>query len=74
MMNANARVIWGATVNPLQEGKLKVTLVMAGLNTPQTLGGLGKIAPQLFDLEPYAEIERPLEINLNLYQMEKDVL
>jgi cell division protein FtsZ len=74
MMNANARVIWGATVNPLQEGKLKVTLVMAGLNTPQTLSGLGKIAPQLFDLEPYAEIERPLEINLNLYQMEKDVL
>jgi cell division protein FtsZ len=74
MMNANARVIWGATVNPEQEGKLKVTLVMAGLHPPQTLSSLGKIAPQLFDLEPCAEIEQPLAVNLNLYQMEKGPL
>jgi cell division GTPase FtsZ len=73
MMHGNAHVIWGARVNPQQEGKLKVTLVMTGVDSPQTLSGFGKIAPQLFNLEPYAESERPLDVKLNLYQMETDL-
>jgi len=71
MMDVDALVIWGARVNPQQDGKLKVTLVMTGVNSPHLLSGFGTIAPQLFNLEPYAEPEKPLGIELNLYQMEK---
>jgi cell division protein FtsZ len=70
MMDCNALVIWGARVNPHQEGKLKVTLVMTGVNSPHILSGFGTIAPQLFNLEPYAEPEKPMSIKLDLYQME----
>jgi cell division protein FtsZ len=70
MMDGNALVIWGARVNQEQEGKLKVTLVMTGVNSPHVLSGFGTIAPQLFNLEPYAEPEKPLDVKLGLYQME----
>jgi cell division GTPase FtsZ len=70
MMDGNALVIWGARVNPEQDGKLKVTLVMTGVNSPHILSGFGTIAPQLFNLEPHAAPERPLNMRLNLYQME----
>ena len=70
MMDDNALVIWGARVNPEQDGKLKVTLVMTGVNSPHILSGFGTIAPQLFNLEPYAEPEKQLDIKLNLYQLE----
>jgi cell division protein FtsZ len=70
MMDNNALVIWGARVNPEQDGKLKVTLVMTGVNSPHILSGFGTIAPQLFNLETYAEPEKPLDIKLDLYQLE----
>jgi cell division protein FtsZ len=70
MMNNDALVIWGARINPEQNGKLKVTLVMTGVNSPHILSGFGTIAPQLFNLEPYAEPEKPLDLRLNLYQLE----
>ncbi len=70
MMDNDALVIWGARVNPEQDGRLKVTLVMTGVNSPHILSGFGTIAPQLFNLELYSEPEKPLGINLNLYQME----
>jgi cell division protein FtsZ len=70
MMDVDALVIWGARVNPQQDGKLKVTLVMTGVNSPHLLSGFGAIAPQLFNLEPYAEPEKPLGVDLDLYQME----
>jgi len=70
MMDNNALVIWGARVNPQQDGKLKVTLVMTGVNSPHILSGFGTIAPQLFNLEAYAEPEKPLDIKLGLYQLE----
>ena len=70
MMDDNALVIWGARVNPEQDGRLKVTLVMTGVNSPHLLSGFGTIAPQLFNLEPYAEPEKPLDAKLNLYQLE----
>ena len=71
MMDCNAIVIWGARVNPQQNGKLKVTLVMTGVNSPHTPRGFGAIAPQLFNLEPYAEPEKTSNLNLGLYQMER---
>jgi len=70
MMDTDALVIWGARVNPEQNGKLKVTLVMTGVNSPHILSGFGTIAPQLFNLEPYAEPEKQLDMKLNLYQLE----
>jgi cell division protein FtsZ len=70
MMDCSAMVIWGARVNPQQNGKLKVTLVMTGINSPHVLSGFGTIAPQLFNLEPYAEPEKPLKVDMGLYQME----
>jgi len=70
MMDGNALVIWGARVNPEYNGRLKVTLVMTGVNSPHILSGFGTIAPQLYNLEPYAEPEKPMEIKLNLYQLE----
>ena len=70
MMDGSALVIWGARVNPEQEGKLKVTLVMTGINSQSVHSELKKIAPQLYNLETYAEPENSLNIDLNLYQME----
>lgn len=70
MMDGDAMVIWGARVNPQQNGKLKVTLVMTGVNSPHLLSGFGAIAPRLYNMEPYAEPERPLGVDLNLTQLE----
>jgi cell division protein FtsZ len=70
MMDCNALVIWGARVNPQQTGKLKVTLVMTGVNKSHTPNSLAKIAPHLYNMEPLAEPEKTLGVYLNLYQME----
>jgi cell division GTPase FtsZ len=70
MMDPNALVIWGARVNAEKTGKLKIVLVMTGVNSSDILSGFGAIAPQLFNLEPYAEPEKPLDVRLDLYQME----
>jgi len=70
MMDCNAHVIWGARVNPQQTGKLKVTLVMTGVNKSHALNSLAKIAPHLYNMEPRAEPERALGISFDLYQME----
>jgi cell division protein FtsZ len=72
IMHGNAHVICGARVNPDLEGKLKVTLVMTGVDPPQQANTLAKIAPQLYDLEPYTESEKPLGIDLSLYQMDSE--
>lgn len=70
MMDDDALVIWGARVNPKLDAMLKVTLVMTGVKSQHLLSGFGTIAPQLFNLEPSAEPEKPLHIKLNLHQME----
>lgn len=70
MMDCNALVIWSARVNPQQTGKLTVTLVMTGVNSPHIPGGVNTIAPQLFDIDPCARPEKPLDLRLDLYQME----
>ncbi len=70
LMDEDALVIWGARVNPDMNGLLRVTLVMTGVHSPYLLSGFGAIAPQLYNMEPYAEPEKPLGIKLPLYQME----
>lgn len=70
MMDSDALVIWGARVNPEQEGKLKVTLVMTGVDSPQIPGGFATIAPHLFNIEPRSGPEKQLGLELKLYQLE----
>ncbi|MEM2119391.1 MAG: cell division protein FtsZ [Candidatus Bathyarchaeia archaeon] len=70
MMDHNAMVIWGARVNPEQNGKLKVTLVMTGVDSAGTLSHLWKAVPQLYNMESHSEAEKPLNMKLDLYQME----
>jgi len=55
---------------PGESRTLRVTLVMTGVNSPHLLSGFGVVAPQLYNLEPYAEPEKPLQVKLNLYQLE----
>ena len=72
MMHDDAIVIWGARVNPQNSGTLRVTLVMTGVTSPNLLGGFGTIVPRLLNIEPYTnEPEKPLKIDLNLYQLER---
>jgi cell division GTPase FtsZ len=70
IMHANAQVICGARVNPDLDGKLKVTLVMTGVDSPQQANSFARIGSQLFNLDSFADSERPLGIELNLYQMD----
>jgi hypothetical protein len=43
---------------------------MTGVNPPNMLNGLQRMAPQLFNLDTTKESEKPLDLKLNLYQME----
>lgn len=70
MMDGNAHVIWGARVNPRETSKLKVTLVMTGVNKPHAPNSLAKIAPHLYNMESHTRPEKPLGIHFDLYQME----
>ena len=63
----NALVIRGAH-NIEHEGELDVTQVMTKKNTVKSK--LRQIMPELYDIEKGAEAEKPLEVDLDLYQME----
>jgi cell division GTPase FtsZ len=63
----NALVIRGAH-NVEHEGELDVTVVMTRKNSVKSK--LREIMPELYDIENGAEAEKPLEVDLDLYQME----
>jgi hypothetical protein len=63
----NALVIRGAH-NVEHEGKLDVALVVTKKNSVKSK--LRQIMPELYDLEDGAEAEKPLDVDLDLYQME----
>jgi len=64
-------VSWGARVNPQTEGRLKVTIVMTGVNSSCKLGGFVDTMPKLYDLESsFSEPEKLLRIDLGLDQIE----
>lgn len=66
----NARVIWGAQMNPTSAG-LHVTLVMTGIDSFYKRFGVGNVMPELFDIESsYEEPERVLALDLGLDQIE----
>jgi cell division protein FtsZ len=70
MMKDNATVIWGARVNPSLAGMLEVTLVMTGVQPPRLTEGIGTIAPNLFNIDPYGGPEKPFAVDLGLDQLE----
>lgn len=74
MMDNDALVIWGARVNPELNGKMKVTLVVTGVNSTSIPSEFDYTAPELLNLESSSEPEKPLDIKLNLYQMEEDCI
>lgn len=51
-----------------QEGELDVTMVMTKKNTLKSK--LREIMPELYDIEKGTDAEKPLEVDLDLYQME----
>ena len=70
MMGPNTTVIWGARINPEQQRKLKVTLVVTRRDLKKPQKFLEKAAPQLLNMEPENEQETALDLDLGLYQME----
>jgi len=70
VMSDESLVIWGARVNPDMAGVLRVTLVMTGVRSPNLLSGFGTIAPRIFNIEPQAEPEKTLNVDLGLDQLE----
>ncbi len=69
MMSEDALVIWGARVDPSLAGTLKVTLVMTGVKSPYLLSGFGSTLPEIYDLEQQKKPEKPLNVDLGLYQI-----
>jgi hypothetical protein len=68
MMDITALVVCGAQVHPEREGKPKLAIVKTRMNLLRSR--LGRIMRRLYDLESGNEPEKPLNIDLDLYQME----
>lgn len=68
MVDITALVVCGAQVDPEQEGKCKRDMVKARLGLLRSR--LGKIMQRLYNLESSGEPEKPLNVDLDLYQME----
>jgi len=64
----NALAIYGPYVSPESEGKRKRALVKTRVISLRSR--LGRIMRRLYDLESESEPEKPLNIDLDLYQME----
>jgi cell division protein FtsZ len=70
MMNKNAIVTWGAKVNPNLAGMLRVTLMMTGVRSPRLPSGVETMPRQIYNMDPYPELGKTLEIDLGLDQIE----
>ena len=68
LLEKNAFIIPEARVEFDEEGKPKVRLARVKMNSRRNR--LGKITQKLYDLEHYEGQEKPLNIELDLYQME----
>jgi hypothetical protein len=68
LMDNNALVFLGARLGPEEGVKPKRTVVKTRMGVLRSR--LGKIMYRLYDLEAGKEPEKPLKIDLDLYQME----
>jgi len=70
MMNKNAVVTWGAKVNPNLAGMLRVTLMMTGMRSPHLPSEFETMMQQIYNIDPYPEQEKGLQVDLGLDQIE----
>jgi (p)ppGpp synthase/HD superfamily hydrolase len=68
MMDNNALIICDVNANPEREDQLKTTPIKTEIKSETNR--LGKIMPELYNLENSIEPKKPVKINLDLYQME----
>jgi cell division GTPase FtsZ len=70
MMDNNALIICDVNASPEREDQLKTTPIKTGIKSETNR--LGKIMPELYNLENSIESEKPVKIDLDLdlYQME----
>jgi len=70
MMDNNALIICDVNASPEREDQLKTTPIKTRIKSETNR--LGKIMPELYNLENCIESEKPVKINLDLdlYQME----
>jgi len=70
MMGNNALVVCDVNDSPENEDQLKTTPIKTGIKSETNR--LGKIMPELYNLENCIASEKPVKIDLNLdlYQME----
>ena len=68
MLANNALVISGAHVSLVEEDKVKIPLVKARKSVKRSR--LAKVTEKLYNLEPCGLPEKPLNVDLGLYQME----
>ena len=70
MMDNNALIIFDVNASPENEDQLGTTPIKTGIKSETNR--LGKIMPELYNLENCIESEKPVKINLDLdlYQME----
>ncbi len=68
LLDNNVLVIGSAQVNLVQDSELKIPLVKARKTVRKSR--LGKITEKLYDLESCDLPEKPLNVDLGLYQME----
>ena len=69
MLEKNAFSVHTAQINPEGLRNSKITLVRS--KTVSRRSKVGKVMEKLFDLESCGEPEKPLKIDLDLYQMEE---
>jgi cell division GTPase FtsZ len=69
-MDNNALIICNVNASPEREDQLKTTPIKTGIKSETNR--LGKIMPELYNLENCIEPEKPVKIDLDLdlYQME----
>jgi hypothetical protein len=72
LLEKNILATGGGRVNLIEEGKVEITLVNSKKTRKRGVkrGQLGKVIEKLYDLEPCSLPEKPLHIDLDLYQME----
>jgi cell division protein FtsZ len=70
MMGDKAMVIWGSRVDPNMNDMLRVTLVLTGIKSPQLISGYVVPDIRIYNLEPFAGPEMPLNVDFGLYKME----
>ena len=68
MMDNNALIICDVNAIPEREDQLKTTPIKTGIKSETNR--LGKIMSELYNLENCIESEKPVKIDLDLYQME----